>query len=176
MIMAAIFRRGGGMRRKDRECNDPHFFDQVFSHAPEIFLALNNGDYPYILPLNFARSGSVVYFHSAREGAKLDLIRANGNAAFSLACDVVVDPENSTTCYKSICGRGKARIVEDRDEKRAALDLLALRYCALCQRPAPDADLNRVAIIRLDIESMTGKQRLPKKNGNLQGGTGATEE
>ena len=59
------------MRKKNRECNDPAFFDEVFAAADEIFLAMHDGDYPYVLPLNFARLGQVIYIHCALEGHKL---------------------------------------------------------------------------------------------------------
>ena len=47
--------------------------------------------------------------------------------------------------------------MEDRDEKRLALDAITVRYRSLCPRPAPDAMIQRVAIIRIDIETLVGK-------------------
>ena len=46
------------------------------------------------------------------------------------------------------------------EEKRLALDSLAERYAARCPRPAPDANVRRVAVIRIDILSLTGKRCL----------------
>ena len=82
--------------------------------------------------------------------------------AFSLAADVRIDREKSSTYYKSVCGTGRAVVVEDPEEKRLALDCLAERYAARCPRPAPDANVRRVAIIRIDILSLTGKRCLPE--------------
>lgn len=124
-------------------------------------LALMDGDYPYCLPVNFARVGSAIYIHSALEGHKLDCIRKKQHAAFSIALDVEIDREKSTTFYKSICGTGNARIVEDKQEKGMALDAIASRYGARCKRPAPEKDIRRVAIIRIDITGITGKRCLP---------------
>ena len=42
-------------------------------------------------------------------------------------------------------------------EKRTALDAITVRYKSLCPRPAPDSMINRVAIIRIDIDSLMGK-------------------
>ena len=47
---------------------------------------------------------------------------------------------------------GTAIIVEDKEEKRTALDAITVRYKSLCPRPAPDSMINRVAIIRIDID------------------------
>ena len=150
------------MRLSKRECSDPAFFDEVFSRAEELVLALNTGDFPYLIPLNFVRLGQRIYLHCALEGTKLDLIRRDGRVAFSLATDVRIDREKSSTYYKSVCGTGRAFVVQEQEEKRLALDSLAERYAALCPRPAPEASIRRVAIIRIDILSLTGKRCLPK--------------
>lgn len=92
------------MRLSKRECAEPEFFNEVFSKADELFLALNNNGFPYLIPLNFVRLGERLYLHSALEGVKLDLIRKDGRAAFSLTADVRIDREKSTTYYKSVCG------------------------------------------------------------------------
>ena len=42
------------MRKQDRECLDPAFFDEVFSTADDLCLAMHDGEFPYVLPLNFA--------------------------------------------------------------------------------------------------------------------------
>lgn len=149
------------MRRKDREHNDPAFIDDVMSRAEEMFLALNNGEYPYCLPLNFAKVGNAIYLHSATDGTKLELIKRDGHVAFGAACDVEIIREKNTTHYKSVCGTGNAVIVEDMKEKGFALDAIAARYGSRCQRPAPEKDINRVAIIRIDIVGITGKACLP---------------
>ena len=65
--------------------------------------------------------------------------------------------EKATTTFRSVCGTGTAIIVEDKEEKRTALDAITVRYKSLCPRPAPDSMINRVAIIRIDIDSLMGK-------------------
>ena len=56
----------------------------------------------------------------------------------------------------AFAGPGR-RPVEDKEEKRTALDAITVRYKSLCPRPAPDSMINRVAIIRIDIDSLMGK-------------------
>lgn len=152
------------MRRKDRECNDPALFDEVFSRAEVIFLAINGPEYPYCIPVNFARLDSKIYIHSALAGRKLDLLSRNANVGFSAAIDVEIDIQASTTYYKSICGEGLAVIVEDVTEKQQALTLIAERYNARCSRPASIADARRVAIIRIDIKQLYGKGHLARSD------------
>lgn len=109
------------MRLSKRECSEPAFFDEVFAKAEELFLALNNGDFPYLIPLNFVRLDQHIYLHSALEGTKLDLIRKDGRVAFSLATDVRIDREKSSTYYKSICGTGRASLDRGRGGKASGL-------------------------------------------------------
>lgn len=150
------------MRKQKRECCEPAFFDEVFSSADELSLAMHDGAFPYVVPLNFVRRGQSLYIHCAPEGHKLDCIRANPNVAFSLTADVRIDREKSTTYYKSLCGLGTAVIVEDPAEKGRALDALAERYAALCPRPAPESAVARTGVVRVDIVALTGKRSLPK--------------
>ena len=150
------------MRKQQRECREPAFFDEVFSTADELFLAMHDGAFPYVVPLNFVRQGQYIYIHCALEGQKLDCIRANSHVAFSLTADVRINREKSTTYYKSLCGLGKAVIVEDPEEKGRALDALAQRYAALCPRPAPESAVARTGVVRIDIVALTGKRSLPQ--------------
>ena len=57
------------MRRYDREITDKNEILEIMSRCDVCRLAFNDGDYPYILPLNFGigeKEGKIVlYFHSA---------------------------------------------------------------------------------------------------------------
>lgn len=149
------------MRRTDREVSRREICLEILDAANELFLAMHNGEYPYCLPLNFCRKDNCLYMHCAPEGRKLDLIAENPHVAFSAAVDIKIDAAKSTTYYRSVCGTGNAFIVTDESEKALALDLLALRYDALCKRPAPLANVRRVTIVKVEIASLTGKISLP---------------
>jgi nitroimidazol reductase NimA-like FMN-containing flavoprotein (pyridoxamine 5'-phosphate oxidase superfamily) len=58
--------------------------------------------------------------------------------------------------YRSVIGFGDASLVEDLKDKRNALDLIMKHYP---QEPFayPQATLKRTAIIKVEIEEMTGK-------------------
>ena len=60
------------MRRKDREITEWNELLEVVQLCDVCRLAINDGEYPYILPLNFgydAENGKItLYFHSARDG------------------------------------------------------------------------------------------------------------
>ena len=148
------------MGMKDRFRADRDFIDGVLNDADDMVVALNDGDgAPYAFPVNFGydSAGNVLYFPGAAEGRKMDLIRKNPRVGFSAYADVRIIREKATTTFRSVCGTGTAIIVEDKEEKRTALDAITVRYKSLCPRPAPDSMINRVAIIRIDIDSLMGK-------------------
>lgn len=145
------------MRRKDREIVDSAFFEEVFSSAETMFIAMFDGDFPYCIPVNFAAKERTIYIHSSLEGHKLNLIDRNPHVAFSAAIGIEIDITKASTYYRSICGRGIATVIEDESEKAFALDLIGERYKALCKRPSPLANVRRVAIIRIAITAISGK-------------------
>ena len=65
------------MRRKDRE-RDEKFALGVIDSAPYGVMALTdeNGE-PYAIPLSPVRIGGFLYFHSAHEGTKNDIIKSS---------------------------------------------------------------------------------------------------
>ncbi len=150
------------MRRLDRFRDNADFINKVLDDAETIYLAMMDGEYPYCIPLNFARLERRIYFHSALEGHKLDLIRQNPHVAFSCALDVKIDRAKSSTYFRSVCGRGIASIVDDEREKCLALETIGAKYKAACPQPCPPKTAARVAIIRVDIEDAWGKESLPK--------------
>ncbi|MDE5831510.1 MAG: pyridoxamine 5'-phosphate oxidase family protein [Desulfovibrio sp.] len=152
------------MRRKDRENNSPEFFELVFDKAAIINIAFRDEPFPYCLPFNFGKIENKIYIHCAKEGRKLDLIRAHPEVAFNLAIDIRIDREKYTTYFKSVCGTGQASLVEDPAEKAAALDAIGEKYAALCPRPSPMSLLNRVSVIKIAILSLSGKNCEPRED------------
>ncbi len=160
------------MRRKDLERKDPEFLQKVLGTADEIYVAfsaesdLETGQdkAPYVVPLNFVFLNDKIYFHCALKGRKLDCIKANPSVGFSTAIDIVVVPEEASTLYKSVIGTGVASLVEDLAEKGLVLDALAQRYAANCEQPATAAMLTKTAVVRIDIESICGKEKTAPVN------------
>ena len=108
-----------------------------------------------------------LYLHSAVRGKKLDMIRENPKVFFEMCCDVTPF-EGKLPCqygvtYSSVMGRGTARIIEDVEEKMAAMTVL------MKTQTAKDFSFNEklvsiVAVVRIDVAEYTAKHRpLPEK-------------
>lgn len=151
------------MRRKDRQRDDISFMHQVLDNAETLFLAFAREDYPYCLPLNFARINNFLYIHSALEGYKLDLLARDGHVAFAAAVDMRIDRQKATTYYRSVSGIGDAAIILDLPEKCRALEAIGQKYAAICPVPCPESTAMRVSIIRVAIIKMSGKESVPRQ-------------
>lgn len=79
------------MRRKDKEITDFNEMLEIMKKCDVCRIALNDEEFPYIVPLNFGLDIQVdkvlLYFHSAMKGKKLDLITKDNRAAFEMDCD-----------------------------------------------------------------------------------------
>ncbi|NIN98156.1 MAG: pyridoxamine 5'-phosphate oxidase family protein, partial [Anaerolineae bacterium] len=145
----------------DREIEDRVAVESILREATVCRVALSVNDIPYVVPLNFGYEDGCLYFHSAPEGKKIEMIRHNSNVCFEV--DIgheLVEAEKAcdwTVRYRSVIGFGKAFLAEDPEEKRRALDIIVGHYSDTSYEYS-NAALSRVAIIKVEIESMTGKQ------------------
>ncbi len=123
------------MRRKDRAITVREDIEEIIDMAEVFRIALNTEGAPYIVPLNFASEWDdslKFYFHSAREGRKLDLIEADGQAGFQIDLDhILTTDENPCEWgmkYRSLMGSGEITELLDADEKTRALKLIMKKY------------------------------------------------
>ena len=154
------------MRRKDREITDFESIVSIMQQSQVCRLALNNGTYPYIVPMNFGMTvedGTVtLYFHCADEGTKLDLIAADPHACFEMESEAFLASQrstgNCTMSFKSVIGQGILSVVDDRAEKIKGLKVLVAHYHpeGFAWDPKPFA---ATTVLKLTVEHMTAKHR-----------------
>ena len=79
------------MRRKDRAVTDRAQILDILSRCHCCRLGFQDKEEVYIVPLNFGYTESdghlTLYFHSARQGRKIDLIARTHRAGFELDTD-----------------------------------------------------------------------------------------
>lgn len=149
------------MRRAEREIKDRKTIDDILRQATVCRLGLCDDDRPYVVPLNFGYDGECLYFHSAREGRKMEVLRANPKVCFEVDVDHELVPTDTAcdwgTRFRSVIGFGEARPVEDMEEKRRALDVILDHYSDGDYEYTQES-LTKLAVIRIEIEEITGKQ------------------
>jgi nitroimidazol reductase NimA-like FMN-containing flavoprotein (pyridoxamine 5'-phosphate oxidase superfamily) len=72
------------MRRKDREISDTTLIEDVIGNSLVCRLGMSRNDQPYVVPLCFAYSNNTLYFHSAGDGLKLEILQHNPNVCVEL--------------------------------------------------------------------------------------------
>ena len=149
------------MRRKDQEITDIASIEDIIHKAQVCRLALSENGRPYIVPLCFGYKDNNLYFHTACEGKKLDILRKNDNVCFEIDIDKeLVKGKKACNCsmkYRSVIGFGKAELIEDIELKRRALNIIMQNYFEGFFK-YPEESIQNTVIIKVEIESMTGKK------------------
>jgi len=149
------------MRRSEKEIKSRDEIEAVLKRATSFRLGLADGNIPYVVPLNFGFNGNSLYFHSAKEGRKLDIIRRNNNVCFEMDADQVFVPAekgcNWSLKYRSVIGNGKAFIIDVPAEKIAALKIIMAHYSDKPYEFTAE-EAAKVVVVRIDIESLSGKK------------------
>ena len=148
---------------------------EILERGTSGVLALaGDGGWPYAVPLSYAFDGEKLYFHCAREGHKLDAIRREARASFCVVDRDDVKPAEYTSYFRSVIIFGRVRVLEDKAQKRAAIELLARRYfpedSAENRRRAIEREWAGLCMLEMDIEHMSGKEaiELARKGGSRQ--------
>ena len=119
--------------------------------------------YPYAVPLNYVLVDGVIYFHSAKEGHKIDAIAREVKASFCVVDKSAVVPELFATAFKSVIAFGRVRIVEEQDERDRALIALVEALSPRVGQESKHAEIDScrlndsVAVLAFEPELITGK-------------------
>ena len=122
---------------------------------------------PYVVPLNYHYAGGKIWFHCGFKGKKLDYLKENPEVCFVVARQAggVREHPGGNPCHvdsDSVICYGKARVLDDLDEREIALNAFNRRF-----RPdAADIAQERVkncCVIEITISEMTGRQERERK-------------
>ena len=152
------------MRRKDREITE---FEQIIGviEKGEICRIAMNDEYPYIVPLNYGyqlENGTVIlYFHSACEARKIELLRENPKIGFEidLAHELTYDaPKGSCSMlYESVMGHGTVEFLEG-NEKLDGLKCILKHYGRGDDFTFVPTLLDRTLVFKIECVDLTGKK------------------
>ncbi len=158
------------MRRNDKKIESTAELAELLQSGDICHLSMVDDGKPYVIPLNYGyieggyleggTTNGALYFHSAPEGRKLDILRKNPQVCFSIVADHQLI-EGVKACswsasYRSVIGTGKAFILTEPAEKDEGLKILMAQYSDR-DYEFSEKDLERVVVIRVEIEEMSGK-------------------
>jgi len=153
------------MRRRDREVTDTIRIDQWLQEAPVGRIGMIHQNLPYVVPVNFCKSGNAIYFHSAREGRKIEALKDNPQVFFEVdqMMELITGERGCdySATFWSVMIEGTASFVDKEEEKKEALDRLLEKYS---QEKKADWNyssklLTQTAIIKIAIQSLSAKAK-----------------
>lgn len=122
------------MRRDEFSVHDPAEVQRLARTCEVGYLGVTDPDgYPRVVPLNFAMHNGSIYFHGAQEGEKYEAFKRTPKVSFCFVEPFSYLPSYwqakehacpATIFFKSVYMRGKGSLVENPDEKAAALQAL----------------------------------------------------
>lgn len=138
--------------------------ERILQRMTAGILAVNGDDgYPYAVPVSYVYSDGKIYFHSALNGHKIDAIKRDSRVSFCVVEQDMVVPEKYTTYFRSVIVFGKAHIIEDKEQKMSALELLAEKYAPGEREIRPreiESGFSRLHMVEIDLEHVTGKEAI----------------
>ncbi len=162
------------MRRK-KQALSPEECSMVLQRATSGVLALSgDGGYPYAVPISFGYDGRKLYFHGAKSGHKMDAIRRDPKASFCVIDQDQIMPEEYTSHFRSVIVFGSIRILEDEQEKRAAMEKLAIKYAPVDpeerRRKAINRDWAPLCVLEMTPAHFSGKEAIELAKAKRQAG------
>jgi nitroimidazol reductase NimA-like FMN-containing flavoprotein (pyridoxamine 5'-phosphate oxidase superfamily) len=160
------------IRRKEL-VKDDAWIRKFFERGAMGTMATCIGDQPFLVTRTYAYDTErhAIYLHGARKGRTFENIQANKKVCFSVSEMGRLLPANEAlevgVEYAGVVVFGAANIVDDPEEATHGLRLLLDKYFPQLEygvdyKPILPEALKTTAVIRIDIESWSGKEALEK--------------
>jgi nitroimidazol reductase NimA-like FMN-containing flavoprotein (pyridoxamine 5'-phosphate oxidase superfamily) len=155
------------MRRKDREVSDIGGIEEILLQCKTCHVAMIDDGLPYVVPLSYGYKflgGRVLelYFHSAPEGKKLDVLKQNNKVCFAISNEgeptTSETPCNSGYYYASVIGYGEAHFVESADERCNVLSIIFKHQAGKDVQFTPKQS-DGVCVFKIISTDYSGKKR-----------------
>jgi len=152
------------IRRKEKAITDKSEMLEIILKAKYIIIAMCQDNVPYLATLShgYDTERNCIYFHSAREGKKIDILKENNIVWGQALLDKGYVHGSCDHLYATTQFMGRVTFVESSEEKKHALEVM---INALEDDPQKVLDsqlteksIEGIQIGRIDIEYMSGKK------------------
>ncbi len=153
------------MNKKECEIKDKDVIYTIIEKGLYAVISMCRNNSPYIVTLNYGydKEKNALYFHSALEGLKLEYINENPRVSGTVIEDRGYMMGKCDHSYRSAVFYGKMYNIEDLEEKIHGMEIM-LHHLEddpddVRARILKNKDrYNKVSILRLDIEEISGKE------------------
>ncbi len=150
------------MRRKKQALSQQAAADILRRGTSGVLALLGDNEYPYAVPLSYVYEDGKLYFHSAKSGHKIDAVQRRAKASFCVIDKDLIIPQEYTTYFRSVIAFGQIRVIEDDDEKRAAIEKIAVKYApedtSAHREDAISREWEPLCLLEMKIDYVTGKE------------------
>ena len=156
------------MRRKDREITDYERILSIVDACQIVRLGLADGDFPYIVPVNFAyqvREGQLyLYIHGAMAGRKYALLSARPRCSFEMDLPLglccLPEKKDVTMRYQSVMGQAEARFLTGDERQRAIDDIIMQRDPRTRNFVYNKTAVEKTAVVELHVMALSAKANM----------------
>ena len=148
------------MRRIKQQLSEEESLEVLKNAKRGVLSVTGDAGWPYGIYLNPHFENSRIYFHGAKAGHKIDALKKDARASFSVIDEGVKDESGWAYTFKSVVVFGRVEFVEDQNEAVEICRRLARRF-----NPS-EADIEdeirraaaHVQVFALIPEHITGKR------------------
>lgn len=175
---------GLSMRRKDREMSREFGIEIIDKSQYGLVSMIDNDNLPYGIPLSIVRVEDLLYFHSAKEGKKVNIFEKNPEVSIAfvgqpIVPDIYSDEELDeivkdqskimllasnvfTTYFESAIVTGKVRLVEDEEERIKGMRSICEKYTPTKMKyfeAAMESGSSRTNVYSVEIKNISAKRK-----------------
>ena len=157
------------LRKSEREITDKDYILKILQNGKFTTIAMCRDNEPYLVTMSYGydQENHRLYFHASNKGLKLDFISENPQVCGTIIEDHGYIQDQCEHQYRTVVFWGRMFEVESLEEKKYGLDIL-LNHLEEDPKPIKkrnvkdDNSYQKVAILRLDIDEISGKQAIKK--------------
>ena len=158
------------IRKKERQITDKQKIAEFLDEQKIIRIGYHDkaNDEVYIVPINYGykieNEDYIFYMHGGQKGRRYELAKEEPNVGFEIDGDYELVPGElacqHTAKYKSIIGNGKIQLVNDIEEKKAAMDIIMKHTTGKSGFEYNPKMLEKLGIYKLTATKLTCKANL----------------
>ncbi|MGN0771352.1 MAG: pyridoxamine 5'-phosphate oxidase family protein [Christensenellales bacterium] len=149
------------MRRFKQELSIEDCVSVLKNGKSGVLSVIGDDGYPYGIPINyfFDEKAEELYFHSAKEGHKIDAIKHCNKVSFAVWSQTYKDVDGWSWHYNSVVAMGRAEVVANFDRRVEIARKIGLKYNPSAGEIEQEINkaADKVLIIAVKIEHLSGK-------------------
>lgn len=148
------------MRRKKNAMSKEDTIELLYRAKEGTLGTISTNDYPYTVIVNYVYYKDKLYFHSAKEGHKIDNILNNNKVSFTVFDNVKIIESEFTTKYQSVTLFGKAKVIPG--NKEVLMEIIKKYSSDFIEsgQKYVNKSFDTTILVEIEIEHITGKERL----------------